>query len=75
MDYDAVAIFIIKLFGFDKTQYYLTMDRTNWKWGKKDINVLFLGIVYKGAAIPIYFQGAGYKPSSLGGIVFSSHSL
>ncbi len=31
------------------------MDRTNWKWGKKDINILFLGIVYRGIAIPIYW--------------------
>jgi len=64
MDYNAVAIFIIKLFGFDKTQYYLTMDRTNWKWGKKDINVLFLGIVYKGAAIPIYWLPLNHRGNS-----------
>jgi hypothetical protein len=64
MDYDAVAIFIIKLFGFDKAQYYLTMDRTNWKWGKKDINVLFLGVVYKGAAIPIYWLPLNHRGNS-----------
>ena len=29
------------------------MDRTNWKWGKKNINILTLGLVYKGAAIPL----------------------
>lgn len=31
------------------------MDRTNWKWGKKSINVLMLAIVYKGTAIPVYW--------------------
>jgi hypothetical protein len=45
-------------------QYYLTMDRTNWKWGKKDINVLFLGIVYKGAAIPIYWLPLNHRGNS-----------
>ena len=29
------------------------MDRTNWKWGKRDINILMLVIVYRGIAIPI----------------------
>ena len=36
---------------FDKVQ--LTLDRTNWKWGKRDINILMLAIVYRGIAIPI----------------------
>lgn len=31
----------------------LTMDRTNWKFGKVHINFLFVGIVYKGVAIPV----------------------
>jgi len=64
INYNTVAIFIIKLFGFDQTQYYLTIDRTNWKWGKKDINVLFLGIVYKGAAIPIYWLPLNHRGNS-----------
>lgn len=29
------------------------MDRTNWKWGNTNINILMLGIVYQGIAIPI----------------------
>ena len=32
------------------------MDRTNWRWGKADINILMLGIVFKGTAIPIYWM-------------------
>ena len=39
------------IFSFDKVQ--LTLDRTNWKWGKRDINILMLAIVYRGIAIPI----------------------
>ena len=29
------------------------MDRTNWKWGKSNTNILFLGVAYKGISIPI----------------------
>ena len=43
------------LFGFLATDYELTLDRTNWKWGKKNINILMLAVVYKGIAIPIYW--------------------
>src|SRR4030043_959511 len=31
----------------------LTMDRTNWKFGKLNINILTLGVAYKGIAFPI----------------------
>lgn len=34
----------------------LSMDRTNWKWGKVDINILVLGIVYKGICFPIFWM-------------------
>lgn len=33
--------------------YWLTMDRTNWQWGRADINILTVAIVHKGAAFPI----------------------
>lgn len=55
INYDTIARFIFRLFCFGNNKIYLTMDRTNWKWGKKNINVLFLGIVYRGIAIPIYW--------------------
>jgi len=28
----------------------LSIDRTNWKFGKANINIFMLGIVYKGVA-------------------------
>jgi hypothetical protein len=31
----------------------LSMDRTNWQFGEKDINILMLAVVYKGIAIPL----------------------
>jgi hypothetical protein len=53
IDFDLVAIFIMLLFGFTGMSYYLTLDRTNWQWGNKDINILTLAIVYQGVAIPV----------------------
>lgn len=47
--------FIMVLFGFLSGNYYLTVDRTNWQWGKKNINILMLAVVYKGVAIPVYW--------------------
>lgn len=55
IDFDAVAWFIMTLFAFFNGNYYLMMDRTNWKWGKKNINILMLAVAYKGIAIPIYW--------------------
>jgi len=54
-DYDAIARLIMQMFEFYEKSYYLTLDRTNWKWGEKNLNILTLGIVYKGAAIPVYW--------------------
>lgn len=54
IDYKVIAKFIFGIFGFQ--EIYLTLDRTNWKWGKSNINILTLGIVYKGIAIPIIWK-------------------
>ena len=63
-DYDALARLIVCLFGFDRKPFYLTLDRTNWQWGKKNLNLLTLGIVYKGAAIPVYWLVLNKKGNS-----------
>lgn len=53
IDYDKFALFIMLLFGFTGQDFYLTLDRTNWKEGQEHINILMLAIVYKGTAIPV----------------------
>ncbi|MEX7495381.1 IS30 family transposase (plasmid) [Acinetobacter baumannii] len=50
-DYRQISQLIFNMFSFDQVQ--LTLDRTNWKWGKLNINILMLAIVYRGIAIPI----------------------
>lgn len=39
-----------------KTDLTLVMDRTNWKYGAKNINILMLGISYKNVAFPLMFK-------------------
>ncbi len=55
LDYQQIAGFIFKLFFVESRQWYLSMDRTNWRRGKSNINILMLGVVFKGTAIPIYW--------------------
>lgn len=50
-DYHQMAKLLFSMFEFDQVR--LTLDRTNWKWGKRDINILMLAIVYRGIAVPI----------------------
>lgn len=39
-----------------KTDLILVLDRTNWKFGSSNINILMLGICYRNIAIPIMFK-------------------
>lgn len=40
----------------DKESLVLVMDRTNWKFGQNNINMLMLGVSYKNVAIPLMFR-------------------
>ena len=40
----------------EKKNLVLVLDRTNWKFGDSNINILMLGICYKNIAIPIMFK-------------------
>ena len=55
LDTDLIARFVFSLLPY-KPPYRPIIDRTNWKFGSKDINILTLGIVYKGVAFPILFH-------------------
>jgi hypothetical protein len=55
LDTDLVARFVFSLLPH-KPPYRLVLDRTNWKFGSKDINILTLGIVYKGVAFLLLFH-------------------
>lgn len=55
ISYQMIAILIVKLIK-QEGPWILSLDRTNWKLGKSNLNVLMLGIVYKGIAFPIFWQ-------------------
>ncbi|MCB0263179.1 MAG: IS4 family transposase [Calditrichaeota bacterium] len=50
-DFDTLSRFMISLLPIQK--FILTLDRTNWKLGKTNINLLVLAISYKGIAFPV----------------------
>jgi len=47
-----------------KEDFVITIDRTNWQFGKIDINILVAGIVYKGIAFPIVWMLLDKKGNS-----------
>src|SRR5262249_13842468 len=51
LPYAEIAQFVVKLLGVEGP-WELLLDRTNWKFGKLDINILMLGIVHQGIAYP-----------------------
>lgn len=55
IDFDLYAKFIFNLLP-EKPPYRLSMDRTNWKFGKTDINILMISVCYKGVGIPLIWK-------------------
>ena len=54
--FDMTFIIDLVLGLFIKEQkFILLLDRTNWKWGKKHINILMLSVSYLGIGIPIFW--------------------
>ena len=49
---------------FPDEAVYLSMDRTNWKWGRANINILMLSVVYKGVAIPLLWKALNKQGNS-----------
>lgn len=46
---------IIKMFELSDCKLTLALDRTNWKYGAADINLLVLSVCLLGCAIPLYW--------------------
>ena len=55
VDLDCISSLVVALLPLHK-DFVLTLDRTNWKFGKTNINVLTLGIAYKGIAFPVMWK-------------------
>ena len=63
-DISSISLFIFKWFNFNIGKHYLIIDRTNWKLGKSNINILMLSINYGGISIPILWKNIGRAGNS-----------
>jgi hypothetical protein len=52
LPYAELAEFVVRLLGLPGP-YTLALDRTNWKVGVVDLNILMLSIVYRGIGVPV----------------------
>ena len=48
--------FAWRLFADADNWVALSVDRTNWKFGKQNINILLIGISYRGTAVPLIWK-------------------
>lgn len=55
IDFDMTARLLSSVLPDDE-KWVLCMDRTNWKLGKSNINLLVLAVSYKGMAIPLLWK-------------------
>lgn len=55
LDTDLIARLIFRLLPH-KPPFRLAMDRTNWKFGQQNINILVIAVVYHGVAFPLLFK-------------------
>lgn len=62
---DAIAItkFVLSLFNLPE-KVVVVMDRTNWQFGKTDINILALAIMIDGVGVPIYWEFLPHRGNS-----------
>ena len=52
-DQSVFTTWMLRLFTTIDEKITLAMDRTNWKWGSSNINILMISLVHKGCAIPL----------------------
>lgn len=53
-DYRSLSRCILGLLGVDPEKMTLVLDRTNWKFGKTHINILYLSCIWNGLSIPLF---------------------
>lgn len=55
-DPSSIASMILSLFDLKEKKLVLILDRTNWKLGTFDVNILMLSIAYKGISLPLMWS-------------------
>lgn len=56
VDQDSFARLLVRLVPVGDGPWQLTLDRTNWKFGKAEVNFLVLGVAYRGMAVPVFWS-------------------
>ena len=64
IDQDALARLLVRLVPVGDGPWRLTLDRTNWQFGKTDINFLVLGVAHRGLAVPLFWSVLGKAGNS-----------
>jgi hypothetical protein len=53
VDYKSIALMVIKVMKIPES-WVISIDRTDWKFGKTVFNVLTLGVVHHGIALSLF---------------------
>ncbi len=64
LDGDVVARLVVIMLGLEKRKLVLALDRTNWKLGKSDVNILVLAVVTRRFRIPLMWSFLAHGGSS-----------
>ena len=63
IDKDLISKFLFSLLPH-QTDLTLSLNRTNWKFGKTDINIFMLSVCYDGMAMPVMWRMLPKKGNS-----------
>ena len=64
LDADVVAQLVVIMLGLEKRKLVLALDRTNWKLGKSDINILVLAVITRRFRVPLMWSFLAHGGSS-----------
>src|SRR3954451_17053350 len=64
LDGSQLARVIVRIAGLGAGPWLLALDRTCWKFGRSDINILMLAIIHNGIAIPVMWDVLGRAGTS-----------
>lgn len=55
LDAETAARIVVALLGLAGKPWTLAIDRTNWKLGKAETNILMISVLWRGAGVPLIF--------------------
>ncbi|MCP5038094.1 MAG: IS4 family transposase [Rhodobacteraceae bacterium] len=64
LDADVVARLVVIMLGLEKRKLVLALDRTNWKLGNSDINILVLAVITRRFRVPLMWSFLAHGGSS-----------